>query len=109
MLGELDLLPPRRNETVLTHNAPVGLRIEIEPKPSRPLRRYGRGHGAGTISWTQAQLNRLAAHDLDALLELWAETTDSAPGLLEQSPKLVGGQFVFDALTPEHDNPRRTR
>jgi uncharacterized protein (TIGR03083 family) len=59
--------------------------------------------GAGTDSWTQAQLNRLAAHSLDELLDLWAETANSVVGLLEHRPKLVGSAAVFDALTHEHD------
>jgi uncharacterized protein (TIGR03083 family) len=59
--------------------------------------------GAGTDAWTQAQLDRLADHSLDQLLDLWAETAEMAAELLAQSPKLIGAQAVFDALTHEHD------
>lgn len=60
-------------------------------------------HGAGTDAWTRAQLTRLAHRSLNELLALWAETTGAVADLLEQSPKLVGAQMVFDALTHEHD------
>ncbi len=59
--------------------------------------------GAGTEPWTHAQVTRLADRSLDDLLDLWAETTDPVVELLEHSPKLAGGQLVFDALTHEHD------
>lgn len=59
--------------------------------------------GAGTDPWTQAQIDRLADHSLDELLDLWAETTGAVADVLAQGPKLVGAQAVFDALTHEHD------
>lgn len=59
--------------------------------------------GAGTDAWTRAQLTRLADHSLDELLNLWAETTNTVTDLITHSPKLFGGQAVFDALTHEHD------
>ncbi len=59
--------------------------------------------GAGTDTWTQAQIDRLADHSLDELLDLWAGTTGAVANVLAQSPKLVGAQAVFDALTHEHD------
>jgi uncharacterized protein (TIGR03083 family) len=58
---------------------------------------------AGTDGWTQAQLDRLADHDLDELLDLWATTAEQVADFLADSPKLVGAQSVFDALTHEHD------
>jgi uncharacterized protein (TIGR03083 family) len=59
--------------------------------------------GVGTDAWTQAQLDRLAEHSLDELLDLWAQATGAAADLLRLSPKLLGAQGVFDALTHEHD------
>lgn len=58
---------------------------------------------AGTDAWTQAQLDRLANHNLDEVLDLWAATADQVADFLAESPKLVGAQSVFDALTHEHD------
>jgi uncharacterized protein (TIGR03083 family) len=58
---------------------------------------------AGTDEWTQAQLDRLADHSLDEVLDLWATATESVTEFLAKSPKLVGAQAVFDALTHEHD------
>jgi uncharacterized protein (TIGR03083 family) len=58
---------------------------------------------AGSDEWTQAQLDRLAGHGLDELLDLWAAATGKVEGFLADSPKLVGAQSVFDALTHEHD------
>lgn len=59
--------------------------------------------GAGTEAWTRAQLDRLADHSLDELLDLWAETAGAVVNLLAQGPKLIGAQAVFDALAHEHD------
>jgi uncharacterized protein (TIGR03083 family) len=60
--------------------------------------------GVGTESWTQAQVDRLAAHGLDEVLDLWAEKTNSVVQLLEQSPDRARcSQAVFDAITHEHD------
>lgn len=58
---------------------------------------------AGTDAWTQAQLERLARHGLDEVLDLWAQTTDAVTELVTRSPKLFGAQAIFDALTHEHD------
>lgn len=57
----------------------------------------------GTDTWTQAQLDRLADHGLDEVLDLWAQATDAVAELLAESPKLFGAQAIFDALTHEHD------
>lgn len=57
----------------------------------------------GTDEWTQAQLNRLAGHRLDEVLDLWAAATETVVEFVTDSPKLVGAQAVFDALTHEHD------
>lgn len=57
----------------------------------------------GTDAWTQAQLDRLAGHSLDEVLDLWAQATDAVTELLAKSPKLFGAQAVFDTLTHEHD------
>lgn len=59
--------------------------------------------GAGTDTWTQAQIDRHADHRLDELLDLWAGRADSVTDILAQGPQLVGAQAVFDALTHEHD------
>ena len=59
--------------------------------------------GAGTDAWTQAQLDRLAGHSLDELLDLWTETAEAVTAVLTQSPRLIAAQAVFDALTHEHD------
>lgn len=57
----------------------------------------------GTDEWTQAQLNRLADHSVDEVLDLWATATEAVAAYLADSPKLVDAQSVFDALTHEHD------
>lgn len=59
--------------------------------------------GAGSPAWTQAQVDRLAEHDLDQVLDLWAEAVGPIVDVLEQAPPLIGGQLVFDTLTHEHD------
>jgi uncharacterized protein (TIGR03083 family) len=59
--------------------------------------------GVGTDAWTQAQLDRLAHHNLDELLDLWAQATGPAADVLTRGPKLLCAQGVFDALTHEHD------
>jgi hypothetical protein len=58
---------------------------------------------AGTEEGTQAQLSRLADHSLDEVLDVWAIAADTVVGVLVESPKLVGAQSIFDALTHEHD------
>jgi hypothetical protein len=58
---------------------------------------------AGTDEWTEAQLQRLADHSLDEVLDVWAQATDAVIELLADSPKLFGAQAVFDAVTHEHD------
>ncbi|WAJ43145.1 hypothetical protein OK015_18170 [Mycobacterium sp. Aquia_216] len=58
---------------------------------------------AGTDAWTQAQLDRLADHSVDQILDQWAQATDAVTELVADSPKLFGAQSVFDALTHEHD------
>lgn len=57
----------------------------------------------GTDAWTAAQIDRMANHCLDELLDLWAQTSILVAEHFEQSPKLYGAQAVFDALTHEHD------
>ncbi|MEM6109385.1 maleylpyruvate isomerase N-terminal domain-containing protein [Mycobacterium sp. 050272] len=59
--------------------------------------------GVGTDEWTQAQLDRLAGHRLDEVLDLWAAATETVIQFVTGSPKLVAAQAVFDALTHEHD------
>lgn len=59
--------------------------------------------GAGTPTWTQAQVDRLADHDLDELLDAWDESAAPVAEVLEHAPPLIGGQLVFDTLTHEHD------
>ncbi len=54
-------------------------------------------------SWTQAQVERLAGHSLDDLLDQWGHTIDSVASTLAMAPELSARQLVFDALTHEHD------
>ena len=59
--------------------------------------------GAGTEAWTQAQVDRLAGHGLDEVLDLWAQATDSVVDVLQQGPERIAGQLVFDTVSHEHD------
>ncbi len=59
--------------------------------------------GVGTDAWTRAQLDRVADHSLDELLDLWAGSVDAVVDLLMKGPKLLSAQGVFDSLTHEHD------
>jgi uncharacterized protein (TIGR03083 family) len=52
-------------------------------------------------SWTQAQVDRLAGHSLDELLDLWGRMIDPVTPTL--APQASACQLVFDALTHEHD------
>jgi uncharacterized protein (TIGR03083 family) len=58
---------------------------------------------AGSDEWTRAQLDRLSGHSLDEMLDLWTTATEAVADFLAGSPKLVGAQSVFDAITHEHD------
>jgi hypothetical protein len=60
--------------------------------------------GAGTDSWTRAQVDRLDGNSIDELLDSWGQMIDPVTARLGQDG-LEGpaGQTVFDALTHEHD------
>lgn len=54
-------------------------------------------------AWTRAQVNRLAGHSIDELLDLWRRTIDSVTSTLTMAPEASACQLVFDTLTHEHD------
>lgn len=61
-------------------------------------------HGAGTDSWTRAQVDRLGGNSVDGLLDLWGQAIDPVTARLGKgAPESAAGQLVFDALTHEHD------
>lgn len=57
----------------------------------------------GADSWTQAQVDRLNAHGIDELLDLWGQVIEPVTTMLALAPQASACQLVFDALTHEHD------
>lgn len=59
--------------------------------------------GKGADAWTRAQVDRLAGHGVDDILDLWGRTIDPVTTALAVAPRPSACQLVFDALTHEHD------
>lgn len=60
--------------------------------------------GAGTDSWTRAQVDRLGDNSIDDVLDLWSELIDPMTATLgHDGLESPAGQVVFDALSHEHD------
>ena len=57
----------------------------------------------GADSWTRAQVDRLGAHGIDELLDLWGQLIDPVTAMLALAPQASACQLVFDTLTHEHD------
>ncbi len=59
--------------------------------------------GKGSDSWTLDQIDRLAEHSTDELLDLWGQMIDPVTARLARAPQASAAQLVFDTLTHEHD------
>ncbi|MCV7235236.1 maleylpyruvate isomerase N-terminal domain-containing protein [Mycobacterium branderi] len=59
--------------------------------------------GKAGDSWTQAQVDRLAGHSIDELLDLWGRIIDDVSTTLALGSEGSACQLVFDAISHEHD------
>lgn len=63
----------------------------------------GRLEGVATPAWTEAQVQRLREESLGSALEFWSEVAPSVEAITAAFPPSAAAQWVFDAVTHEHD------
>lgn len=63
----------------------------------------GNMEGVTTDAWTQAQVDRHVNHSLADLLDIWESLGNAIDGVVPHIPAPINHQFVFDAVTHEHD------
>ncbi|TRZ80054.1 MAG: hypothetical protein D4R92_03870 [Actinobacteria bacterium] len=63
----------------------------------------GRMTGVTTDPWTQAQVDRHEHDSIDRLREILTSQRETFDSVLPKIPSPINSQFVFDAVTHEHD------
>lgn len=63
----------------------------------------GRLDGVATPAWTDAQVQRLREESVSSALEFWSEVAPSVEAITAAFPPSTAAQWVFDAVTHEHD------
>lgn len=63
----------------------------------------GNMDGVTTDAWTQAQVDRHVDHSVEELLEIWRLLGTTIDDVVTHIPEPINHQFVFDAVSHEHD------